>query len=265
MINGGVAPTFPQVLAMNNFARGMRQDFIWSKMKSVVLFLNNGLVGCGTPLLVGTGGSDPWNLSTFIAGDLTANGLIGDGASKNIKTVLLPSTLFSSDGNAGYSIYVSTTVSNVNQYDLGMFNPADGSNCFTCNSDTTTQWQSDCWDNITANRGENYGAVRGVGFFSFNRTSTTNVKMYFAKTTTAWAQVGTSDGTVCTSTRGWANNQFNTGIIIFGLASTNGTIFNFSARRYSYISFHDGLTSAEGQMEFNRVQTFRLAVGGGTA
>jgi hypothetical protein len=267
VVNGGTVPTGLQQVAVNNFVRGMRQDFVWSKMKAMVIFVNNGLTCAFTPLIVGPGGADPWNANTFIAGDLTANGVIGDGASKRILTGLLPSTLFSSDGNAGVSIYVHTTTSANNQWDFGITNPADSTNMFqgTTNFNAPPNINlTNVWDNDGA-AGQVTGVINSAGFFSINRVSTSDMRAYFAKTSTAWAQIAAAAAGTITKTRSFANNQGNTGIVIWATCATNGVPFNYSARRYSYISFHDGLTSAEGQLEFNRVQTFRLLLGGGTA
>ncbi len=264
VINAGVAPSRLQLTSMNNYVRGMRQDYIWTKMKCVVLLYNNGLVGAFTPLLVGTGGTDPWNASLFAAGDLTVNGVIGDGASKVIKTGLLPSTLFSSDNNSGVSLYVHTQTTSQTQWDLGITNPVTASNVFQLNSRFNSPPATvlyDNYDNITFN-GEANGAMPVTGFYSCNRVSSTDCRVYAANSTNAWAQYAATIGAV-SSSRVFANNAFNTGICVWSTVAGNGVPFNYSARRYSYISFHDGLTSAEGQMEYNRVQTFRTSIGGG--
>jgi hypothetical protein len=69
------------------------------------------------PLLVG-GGNDPWTNSNFISGDLTINGLVGDGFSKALNTGIIPSTCYPNANSAGLTIY-NSTASNGTEVDMG--------------------------------------------------------------------------------------------------------------------------------------------------
>ena len=258
--NGGAAPSTASVRAISDFSYHLDDNGLTSLILSCNVFAPDSLNACFTPLIVGPG-LDPWtNVSNqFVSGDLTVNGLIGDGVAKSLATGIDPSTAYSGDNSAGLFVYESTTsaattcpigaAASLSTRALELFTNSFGAGIFL--------W--DCWDN-TDNRGrtvKNPGPTL-AGFYLGTRTGATVSKSYFANSSNPWAEQGNNVGTSIGVHGDVAGSDIN----VFCQHSGANQFF-FSTRRMSAAGVTRGLTSAQGQALYNGIQTLRQTFGGG--
>lgn len=259
-VAGGAAPAAGTKTAAKTFLDALSTAGILTKMKSVNIFAPDNLTAAITPL-VRNAGADVWTNVNFVSGDLTVNGLIGNGSNKYLKTGLMAGTIWrlnDTSVNAGMSLY-NVTSSNAACVDFG-----------------TSQSGGQIWflmpsDNNNAAYAA-YGSTPGVdqiytgnsgwtGFLTGNKTSSTALAIHRANGgAPSLAQVGTANG-------GTNGTSIGTDAYIFagnyGTAAS-GTPSFYSTKRYSFAAMHDGLTSTEAQSLFNAVQALRVSLGGGS-
>lgn len=78
--------------AVSAFVRGCKQANVWDKINRINLFCGDDLNACLVPLKIGSGAATDTNVN-FVGADYSeATGLTGDGATKYLKTGLIPST-----------------------------------------------------------------------------------------------------------------------------------------------------------------------------
>lgn len=269
---GGPTPNIPSLdttttMALDTFVKGCRSDNIWSKMIEVncVLRIPGGVDNlslAAMPLLLGPQGAPfhslLWLQVGFVEANSTANGVVGvPGSGTRMQTNIQPSSTFKGVNNVGASIYISATTTTANTLDFGV-DSADGLNglFFTAyfgGNTTFACWQGGAADGVVA------VSPNLPGFYSINRIAANDIKGYFANSTHAFAQYGSNN----VLTGNWftdANHMF-----VWCCQAASGTLFDFTDRRISFVAFHDGLTNAEAQLLFNRVQALRVALGGGFA
>lgn len=135
--NGGTKPSQNTISSINHFYHNIASTTIFGKIQSLNCYVPDNLIAAITPLIK-TYGNDPWlnNNSQFVIGDLTINGLIGNGGTqfnqstvKYLNTGVL-GTNYSSDNTAGLTLYVYAAGLNTGgdggTYDAGYTND-DGS------------------------------------------------------------------------------------------------------------------------------------------
>jgi len=99
-------------------------------------------------------------------------------------------------------------------------------------------------------------ASLNAGFYSGQRVSATNHRLYFAKSTQAHGQIGATDNTVNTATSPnlnidlWCLNDF-------------GVQDNFCTSTFSAAGITTGMSQSNNKLLFTRLDNFRRAVGGG--
>lgn len=265
--NVGSAPTNAQQYAVNTFLSEMRAAGVFAKRSRIeIMCVGGGIAGsvanyatARTPLVVGTGGNDP--TVPNVAGGEGATDVTGihgnTGAGFYLSTGISPANILGSSASGGISIYVPSLNGNTNpagiecgSYDAGSANIM--SVAVTQSGNSKAYIFKDTATNVSV-------ATSGIGFYSANRLTASDLKLYFAKTASAWAQIGANAGAEAGVLWAGAND-----LKMFGLGF-GGAITANSSSYISYFSVGVGLTSAEGQAEFNAVQKLRLAFGGGTA
>lgn len=259
----GAAPLSKSVvMALNKFVRGCRSDNIWNKMLEVNCYPIAGSVSvAGTPIQLGPNGANSglyqWanRAGAFVDADVTINGIAGDASTKGFITGIQPTLTFSSANSAGLSVYVSTHTNT--GYDAGAFNLA-GTALFGIGSDSANVFNGDCWD-VATNSSLTPASPALAGFYSMSRTTATDFRSYFANSTNAFAQKALN---TTASAQTWFGGAANDDLIVCGV-QFNGTMVASTARRQSFFCAHEGLTAAETQLLFNRVQTLRMNLGGG--
>ena len=249
--NGGAAPSLATLGAMNVFYKAL-QAIGLGLFKSVCCFVPDNLIAATTPL-VHSYGNDPWTNHNFVAGDLTVNGIQGDGSSKYLDTGVIPSIAFASVGTGGLTLYCSVYVSSTGiDMNAGMSGDATYTNVMTL---YIAYSDGHMYCDLYAYPTGRMNAVNTswAGFLSANRTSTSAAAVYKANSTTSFA-------TLASETTGGAT--LPTGKIFCMAANLNGPNY-YSKHRFSFSAIHDGLTSAQSQALYTAVQALRTTLGGG--
>lgn len=251
--NGGASPGAATLAAVDTFWKGVKADGLDTLIVALNFIAPDNLIAAQTPLIVGSafGGLDPWtNVNNkFVAGDLSVNGLTGNGVDKVLRTGIDASLAFI-PGSAGWSCY-GYTVNNTG-YDIGMITLATillgGMN----HGGTSRSYigNGSLANAVTV-------ATKGNGFYTGNRISTTDHRMFFATSVSPFAQIGATDAVL------WNSNYGNPGIAAFGDNNSSVGLENLSSNTISFFALHAGLTSVQAQNLYNRVQTLRQAFGGG--
>jgi hypothetical protein len=199
-------------------------------------------------------GSQPYaNSGSFVGGDVTINGLNGNGSTKYLDTGVLPTVCSSDSGGLSLYVYNNTVESRaefVSQWapsnELGLYaNRSGGDGYFAC-------WTEAGNGLITAS-----GTANFQGFYTASRTSASLSTMYYANSGQAFISIGVSSGTTSVSTVGG-----NRTLYLFA-ANSDGTATSFSSKTLSYSSVHQGFSTAEGLGEYGAVQGARVIIGGG--
>jgi hypothetical protein len=254
--------------AVETFYEGLVADGLDASMIAMMLYTPDKLamepVGTSqlatmrTPFYVG-GGADPWqNQGPFAGADLTVNGLIGDAATKCLATLLDPTVMaWTPANNCGVSLYVIDGSSQAGWGELGVNQPSNSAVNLVAfaNLSGTSYGELIGFPTGTASG----AAPNQSGFYSVSRTAANATSLYFANSVTAFAALG--------STAGASAAPPARGMFVHALANQdNGGSPNFfSGRRFSFVAFHLGLSSAQTQKLYNRVQALRVALGGGFA
>lgn len=254
--NGGSNPSLGTQTAMSHFVDALQAASIWAKMITVNCFVPDGagisLIAALTPLLVGSGGNDPWTNGgvAFVAADLSVNGLTGSnaGGGKALKTGITHTVIGpSAAGISWYAKFVTTQGFNAGGYDgtWGLMHAAKHSD-----------GKSYAYNGSIASNAIVVNPSPGAGFYSDLRVSATDHKLYFANSGNAFAQIGVTDatnygGTAFAGTM-WTHAENLSAGIQFPASDT-----------LSFIAYHNALTASEASTLFDKVQAMRTAFGGG--
>lgn len=191
--------------------------------------------------------NDPWTNVNFVSGDLTVNGLVGNGSSKYLNSGFVSQNCLSLT-SAGITVYLHTTNAS-NQTDFS-----------ACSSGTINLYQIlqyggatywDCW-----NTGAGRATVAGTftGYMSGNRTAANASNIYRASSGYSHASIASTalTGGALLAEANYAFAQNNAGAAV-----------GYSSRRMSFMAAHDGLASAESSNFYAAIQALRTALGGG--
>ena len=202
-----------------------------------------------TPLIKGLG-SDPWTNSSFVSGDLTINGLLGNGSSKYLSTGLTANIAFPSDTDVGITCYISVANNAGSNIDVGASQGSNFIELCPCYAGTC-YW--DCFD--TGGSRVSATNTSWVGYTSGNRIASNNTAVYQASSTVTHNTLVSGSGSG--GTRPTAN-------AIFAFARNNdGYSSLYSSHRLSFVALHRGLTATDSATFFNTIQTLRQNLGGG--
>lgn len=258
MSNGGSAPSAATLTAVANYWCSMINAGITNKIIAVNVFAPDNLTAALTPLYAIAGGPI-WTNHNFVGGDLTVNGLKGDGSSKYLDSAIVPFssappavTAFVSTNAAGISGYFYTAGAQAAQVEIGVYNSVTSVIALNANNNGDINWE--CWDTGTTIIAVANGGFQG--YLSGNRTANAVSTLYKASSTVSFTPVSTNT-VASTGTR-----PADTKIFLFTL-DNGGTPFAYSTNRISYVSFTTGLTASEAQAEYNAVQALRVSFGGG--
>lgn len=263
-VNGGAAPSMPTTTSLDVFVNSLKACAIDSLMISVNCFVPDSLIAALTPLYVF--GNDPWTNHNFVAGDLTLNGLIGDGATKYLDTGMVPANFNNSFAGAGGWFKYGITTYNVTTNNLGEYacGATDGvlDNLIVHSISGTGFSQFYCPAGPGANAAIQVANALWVGYLSGNCTAygTTegshDAKIYEASSTVPHVQIGSN----VVNSLAVTNQTFS--LFCFGENSI-GLPVNLSSKRLSFLAIHQGLTAAQSLCFYNAVQALRVAFGGG--
>jgi hypothetical protein len=264
--NGGAKPGQNTISAVNHLYKNLATTTILGKIKSLNCYVPDNLIAAITPL-INTYGKDPWlnNNNQFVIGDLTINGLKGNGSdqfSPSLAKLLdtgVSGSNYSNDNTAGITIYAYTTglSADAGTYEAGYTND-DGSDGASLSFHDNNANIFRFWAFNLNNGGCLFNST-GSGYLSGNRISSTDMRMYFANTFNAHSQVAINTG-LNTGTRAAHN------IFVHAAYHWNaGSLYEFGASpsRISFAAIHDGLTGGESSQFFSFIQSYRKQIGGG--
>lgn len=250
--NGGSAPTLTERTATNTFDLALVAGGLDSLMISNILVISSSVIGALTPLYKSKG-LDPYTNHNFVIGDLTVNGMVGDGATKFASTGMGACLDFPALGDGGITAYtttfVATSTRETGAADVGsvgaILNSCDG----VAGTTSALMWSTGA-GGIASGANPNW-----KGYTSVNRTANNNLSIYIASSGTVHAKIAQNVN---------AEVNFASNLPMYAWAwNNNGATANFSDRRISYLGYHHGLTQAQSLTHFNAVQAFRTSLGGG--
>lgn len=254
--NGGAAPSQAQINAHDAWCTAMKVNNLLSRCKFFNGLCRSNLVAARTPYIKG-GTGDPWGNTGFVAGDLTANGLAGDGASKVLDTGGSPLSVYgiTNTNNVSIGFYLNTVNSAANGIECGTFNLA-GDTCLLLYSHAfAANFAGGCWDGGGVD-GPSSASPNVGGFYHMSRTSSTLVKSYFANSGNAFAVKNTNVTPVTKSI--FADFSMR----LFACCSSGGAPFDFVNSRIGAFWGLDGMSDADSQTFYNIMQTFMTSAGG---
>lgn len=247
--NGGASPSLATQSAICTFQNGLIADGLDTLMIAWNAIVPDNLIAAITPQLLG-GGNDPWtnNTGPFVAGDLTVNGLIGDGTTKLLKTGIMPIAVYPNENTGGLTVYTVTNP-NASNTNIGVSN--GGRDMALQVSGGSTFW--DCYDPTV-------GRISGAnplftGYLSANRTGAAATAIYQANSVTPHAALVTGANA--------PTNTLPTSELYAWAIDAGGVAGFWCVQRMSFVAIHFGLTQAQSLSFFNRIQTLRTALGGG--
>lgn len=249
---------------------------VWSKIKWINFMAPGGIITARTPFLVPAASNDPWVDPTghYNNSAITVNGWQASAETNFntgfINTGIDPSSIYASTNEASLFAYVNALGdgSEANQCDICCVSGLNGGqhNLFTVdNPSPTGGFYYDNWDPSGGQGNAGVSSPNIAGFYLASRLSPTDLKMYFANSSHAWAQVGSSASSGGVVPQGSNAGPAPGGYMLFGFMGGGGSIFfgSGSRKRYSLMGGGLGLTSADGQVLYNATQTLRQSFGGG--
>lgn len=253
--NGGAMPSAGTIAAMETFRLALISSGLYSKMKSVCVFVPDSLIAATTPLVVGIG-SDPWTNNNFVGGDLNVEGLMGGGSRYLDTGVKAKAGEAYTSGNVGMTCVITETDGQATGTNVGY-------------QDGTTHQLMLIVSGVFGVAGVTYFTTSGpsagnhvkitdwnrCGYVSGNSISGT-ASVYTASPLRPHATLISGVATVTPTT---------TENTIYAFAVNDaGTPGGFRAERMSFVAIHDGLNSSESATFAGLIQTLRTALGGGT-
>ena len=220
-------------------------------MLAVNCYVPDSLIAATTPLIA-TACQPCWTNHNFVSGDLSVNGLQGNGSNKylDLGSQSSPASTALTLTSAGLTCYVPSGGANAVENTCGIANPGA---CFNLGLNFSNNNYFQCWSYSSGSVIWSPGAVK-QGFFSGSRTGSGVSNLYFANSTTGFssvASIATTDGSVASGNMFEFSEQYGGG--------PNA----YSSQAHSFFAMHLGLSSEQTQALYNAVQALRTALGGG--
>lgn len=258
--NGGAMPSAPTIAAMETFRLGMISAGLDTKMHALCVFVPDSLIAATTPLFVGIG-SDPWTNNNFVGGDLTVEGLVGNGSTKYLDTGVQATSGQAVDagtGNCGLSLIVTDSVSSSDSVELGRTDALSSSQPSLYMQVSSGNGVNNSTFSTSGNSNSDQTRITDgfrVGFVSSNSVGGT-LNMYVGgPNITLYSLTSKAVATMTTA---------NTDTIkCFALGTTGSGVTNYSAKRLSVAAIHEGLSSGDAATLMSLMLTLRNSLGGG--
>lgn len=259
--NGGAQPSANTVVAMETLRLGCIAAGLTNKIHSLCVFVPDSLIAATTPLFKHFG-SDPWTNNNFLSGDLTVNGLKGNGTTKSLDTgvkskdVQIPAN----SATIGITVLVTESSSNAQCVVIGQQQADDNRPLLlsvSSSGSTLAQYTSTTVAN--QNLTNDFGRV---GYVSANRYvdgGNTNISIYVASPLESHKTLDTkvSEGNQAVAT------LTDDTISIFAYKH-GGTNSGWAPLTMSLAMVHDGFTAAESAAFWTLALACRQTLGGGT-
>ena len=250
--NGGAAPSDGTVSALSTFCCALDSAGLTSSMLAVNCYVPDSLIAATTPLIA-TACQPCWTNHNFVSGDLSVNGLQGNGSNKylDLGSQSSPASTALTLTSAGLTCYVPSGGANAMENTCGI---CGAGCCFDLNLNYSENFGFQCWD--WGDAGQAAWRPGGIkqGFFSGSRTAADEINLYFANAGTAFSSVASA----ATTSGGVASGN------MFEFSEQDGGSPNaYSPQAHSFFAMHLGLSSEQTQALYNAVQALRTALGGG--
>jgi len=257
---GGPVPSQNSIRAVERMYNDLGTAGLLTKMLSVNAIVPDSLLAARVPF-INAGGSQLWANTNFVAADLTVAGLIGNGTSKSLDTGFVPSnSVNSAEPNVDFGVTIISPDSSGSNTGVEF-----GSNKTLPSSDNNTLLALNSGGNTVVEAcgfggGFNISVTQaGNGYYSANRLTTTNLKLFFANQATSHAEIGSAT----TVTPGYLScTQLAFATLDFTLGGS-GVPANWTSKRLSFIAIHKGLTLAESATFYTLAAALRATLGGG--
>jgi hypothetical protein len=249
VVNGGAGPSANSINALNTFWAGLITDGLQNSIISGIAVSTDSLIAATTPFVY-RAGSNPWANHNFVSGDLTINGLTGDGSTKYLATGIIPSTCGVTTTDAGMVIYAYNTNTAATGVEFDCYD--GGSVNWALVGNYNSGGLGTFYDNSFQNRVS--AAAVGSGFLAGMRTSSSAIAIYYAKAGTF---------TTVASTGGATAGVLNAVALTAFSGNTLGSPAQYVNATLSFIAATRGLNINQTSNLFLRVQTFRTSEGGG--
>lgn len=249
--NGGAMPSQATIQAQSDLLNAI------SSLSSRIWHLNSivpdSIIAMRTPLIK-TFGADPWtsHIVGTGGGALTVNGWQSstDDVNGTVWDTGVNASLIPSFGltNGGMSAYLATAVDSGNSLVSAIQFPGS----FFLLPFSVGQSEILCFDNPSQAFAASPTNVKG--FYCGSRTAVNNINLYYASSLDPWAVL--ANGNV-------NNIQVPPNATIAAGGDHVAGLYTVTKQTFSFMAIHDGFSSADGQILFNAVQAFRVALGGG--
>jgi len=250
---GGPRPSQNTIRAIQTIYDGIVSAGLLSKMLSVNAIVPDSLVAARVPFIQAAG-DQIWTNTSFVDADLTVDGLKGNGSTKLLDPGISPNAQIVPSSNFGMTIVSPDSAGSSTGVEFGSIN--------NLNSDHDTYLGLNSVGNANVNScgfGSGWNiqvAQAGNGYYSANRLTTTDLKLYFANQATPHAQIGSA--TTATGT------ALASAMYVFAVRNTNGGApAAFTSKRLSFVAVTLGLTSAESASFYSLIAGLRNSLGGG--
>lgn len=252
--NGGALPSNNTQMAFSTLINTLTGAGLWNKMIMFNGMAPDSVIAARTPLLLGTGGTDPWAVVTT-APTVSVAGLQGS-ATGSMNSGLIPANIFANDTSASIGAYVSVANNVGSQAEIGVYNPGNNNSFIFATVASATTGNFDCFD-VSAGRKTFTAPSPATGLFIGTRIAANDSRVFFGNSLVPMAQVGTTLATTAGTRTNLAHE-----LAIF--AYYNGTGNTDQCRRtVSCLFVGLGFTGAECTTLFNAIQAMRTSLGGG--
>lgn len=250
VLNGASYPSDNSKVSITSFLNGLITDGTYLSTAALLLYPTDSLIAATTPVTqILAAGSDPWVNHNFVTGDLTVNGLKGNTTTKYLDSGIVASTSLTANNTALFSYAIN--IGTASGVDIGSTVTGNTGDILLI-SDLTGTTYSDQY-NATAGAGRVSTATHTAGYYCGSRTSSSSHNIYYAKTGTAHSSIASS------ATSGGGLPGFS---IFAFVENNNGTPAVFSDITSGASGIALGLTSGQSSSLYNRLVTFRTAMGG---
>lgn len=266
--NGGANPSSASVAALNVFGAGLNNDQLlnsslgaFPSISCINAIAPDSLIAATTPQIY-FNGSQPWVNHNFVSGDLTVNGLTGNGTSKYLDTGYIPGAAGSpmSTTSAGLVVYVYNDDATTQQSELSVAGGAFDSAFDLYVHYTSTHNFLGIWRFDAPNFIMDWTVPSPAhGYYSGQRIAASGagaLAIYFANSGAAHSALATETGL--------QTGTIESGRPLYAFGINNlGTAADFSKKTDSFFAITSGLTATQSSNFFNRIQTLRTSFGGG--
>lgn len=257
--SGGAAPSAATKGFLTDFMHSIQTNGAVTNILVLNPFVPDSLTAAMTPLIRNVGPA-LWTNFNFVSGDLTANGLQGDGATKYIVSGFLPNVW--TNYEAGISVYVPGTLANNDGAAFGDTYIHGGSPLMQLLPRLSGTLYCDFPIDGSA-AGRISGANTTGGFFSINRASASSLAIYRASNLAGgFTTFGTSSHTLSGNFFQNYTDQATQSMHVQGYNDT-GTNVQWSGNLMSFCAMHRPMAINQVSNFFYSVQTLRTNLGGG--